>query len=228
MQNVSLYKITFMEDLSNYIRNLRSDFSQMSLSESDVNPDPAIQFQNWFKQAVDSEVNEPNAFVLSTVNSEGRPSGRVVLLREFYNNNFGLFTNYNSRKGKELEKNPYAAFTFFWPELERQIRIEGKVEKNTMEASDKYFNSRPRTSRIGAWSSPQSSVLKNREELEKLVTDFDIRYPTEEVPRPVFWGGYLLKADYYEFWQGRQSRLHDRICYNIQLNKTWKIERLAP
>ena len=217
-----------MEDLNKYIRELRHDFSQMQLNESDVSADPCQQFEKWFAQAVKSEVNEPNACVLSTATKEGRPSGRVVLFREFKDNKFGLFTNYNSRKGKELNENPFACLTFFWPELERQIRIEGIVEKSTKETSDNYFYSRPRTSRIGAWSSPQSNVLKDRTELEHLVTSFDQRYPTEDVPRPEFWGGYQLKVNYYEFWQGRPSRLHDRISYTIQKEGTWKIERLAP
>ncbi len=217
-----------MEDLNKYIRDLRHDFSQMQLNEEDMSHDPSLQFEKWFAQAVKSAVNEPNACVLSTATKEGKPSGRVVLFREFKDNQFGLFTNYNSRKGKELQENPFACLTFFWPELERQIRIEGLVEKSTQEASDKYFYSRPRTSRIGAWSSPQSNILKNREELEHLVTGFDKRYPDEDVPRPEFWGGYLLKVNYYEFWQGRPSRLHDRISYTLQEEGTWKIERLAP
>ncbi len=217
-----------MEELNKNIRALRHDFSRMQLHENEVHQNPSLQFETWFHQALEAKVNEPNACVLSTATADGKPSGRVVLFREFYENRFGLFTNYNSRKGRELAENPQASLTFFWPELERQIRIEGLVKKNTKEASDKYFYSRPRTSRIGAWSSPQSTVLKNREELENLVTEFDKRYPHEDVPRPEFWGGYLLKAEYYEFWQGRPSRLHDRLCYTLQNTGGWKLERLAP
>jgi pyridoxamine 5'-phosphate oxidase len=149
------------------------------------------------------------------------------LLREYGANGFAFFTNYNSRKSKDLKENSFAAMTFFWPELERQIRIEGKVERHSDQASDNYFNSRPRTSRIGAWSSPQSDEIADRNSLEKLVTEFDHKYPTEEVPRPEFWGGFILKPDYFEFWQGRQSRLHDRIVYKKEVNG-WKIVRLAP
>jgi pyridoxamine 5'-phosphate oxidase len=216
-----------MEDFSKYIKELRKDFSGEALEEKAVNPNPVLQFDFWFKEVVKAEATEPNAMTLSTVH-DGRPSARIVLLREFGEQGFAFFTNYNSRKGKELFENPFACLTFFWPELERQVRIEGKVQVHSKEASDNYFNSRPRSSRIGAWSSPQSSVIKNREELENLVTDFDKKYPTEQVPRPEFWGGFILKPDYFEFWQGRPSRLHDRICYSKVENENWKIERLAP
>lgn len=216
-----------MEDFNKFIKELRKDFSGAPLNEADVAKLPFEQFDKWFKEAVETKANEPNACVLSTVGEAGRPSARVVLLREYGKDGFALFTNYNSRKGKELHKNPYACLTFFWPELERQIRIEGKVTVHSAEASDNYFNSRPRTSRIGAWSSPQSEEISGREALENLVTDFDKKYPTEEVPRPLHWGGYLLHADYFEFWQGRPSRLHDRIVYKLE-NNNWKIARLAP
>ncbi len=217
-----------MSDLSKYILEIRRDFSQMELNEGQVHSDPSRQFEQWFQQAVDANVNEPNACVLSTASREGRPSARVVLCREFKENKFGLFTNYNSRKGKELTENPFACLTFFWPELERQVRIEGRVEKHGKEASDRYFYSRPRNSRIAAWSSPQSEALKNRHQLEQLVTDYDKRYPHEDVPRPDFWGGYVLMASYYEFWQGRPSRLHDRLCYELIDGNKWELKRLAP
>lgn len=217
-----------MEQSHKSIYDLRHDFSMASLNENDVNPMPDLQFTTWMKQVLDAEVREPHAMVLSTVSSNGQPSGRILYLREYGNNNFAFFTNYNSRKGEELLHNKHACMTFFWPELERQLRIEGVVEKHSKEASDKYFYSRPHYSKIGAWSSPQSKPLKNRDELEHLVTEFDKRYQTEDVPRPEFWGGYLLKANYYEFWQGRANRLHDRISYTLQDNNNWKIERLAP
>jgi pyridoxamine 5'-phosphate oxidase len=216
-----------MEDINKYIREMRKDFCGAPLNENDVDPNPAKQFESWFKQAVLAEANEPNAMVLSTADKHGRPSGRIVLLREYGNNGFAFFTNFKSRKGKEIEENPFGALTFFWPELERQVRIEGKIILHSAEASDEYFKSRPRTSRIGAWSSPQSKEIKDRKELENLVTDFDKKYPTEDVPRPEHWGGYLLLPDYFEFWQGRPSRLHDRIYY-MKENENWKIGRLAP
>jgi pyridoxamine 5'-phosphate oxidase len=215
-----------MEDFSKYIKELRKDFSGELLDENAVAKNPVTQFDLWFKEAVKANANEPNAMVVSTAHNN-KPSARIVLLREYGDNGFAFFTNYQSRKGKDLSENPNACLTFFWPELERQVRIEGKTIVNTKEASDNYFNSRPRNSRIGAWSSPQSKVIKNREELEKLVTDFDKKYPDENVPRPEHWGGYLVKPEYFEFWQGRPSRLHDRICYTLE-NGKWKIERLAP
>jgi pyridoxamine 5'-phosphate oxidase len=216
-----------MEQSDKSIYNLRHDFSKSSLNENDVNGLPALQFDSWLQQSLQSEVPEAMAMVLGTVNKTGKPSGRVVYLREYGDNNFAFFTNYNSKKGEELLENPYACITFFWRELERQVRIEGIVEKHSKEASDKYFHSRPRYSKIGAWSSPQSKIIKDRVELEGLVNEFDSRYQTADVPRPEHWGGYVLKANYYEFWQGRESRLHDRISYTLE-NDTWKIERLAP
>ena len=220
-------KISVMEDMNKYLRELRKDFSGEQLDESQVAKEPFLQFDHWFREAIKSAVNEPNAMTLSTIGENGRPSSRVVLLREYDQRGFAFFTNYESKKSKELLRNPFACLNFFWPELERQIRIEGMVSVHTKEASDNYFNSRPRSSRIGAWSSPQSSELANRTQLENLVTDFDKKYPTEDVPRPEFWGGFLLKPDYFEFWQGRPSRLHDRVYYREE-NHSWKIGRLAP
>lgn len=223
-----LYKIKGMEQSDKSIYNLRHDFSMASLDEKEVDPLPSGQFEKWILQALEARISEAQAMVLSTVNEAGKPSARVVYLREYGNGNFAFFTNYHSRKAEELLHNPNACLTFFWPGLERQIRIEGVVEKHTKEASDAYFYARPHSSKIGAWSSPQSKVLKDRTELENLVTEFDKQYTTHDVPRPEFWGGYVLKANYYEFWQGRASRLHDRIAYTLQNNNTWKIERLAP
>jgi pyridoxamine 5'-phosphate oxidase len=215
-----------MESLNEYTKNLRRDFTKTSFDEKDANNNPFKQFELWFEEAIKSAVNEPNGMVLSTANKKGRPSSRIVLLRGIDNHGFNFFTNYDSRKGKELKENPYASILFFWPELERQIRIEGKIEIAPAAISDEYFALRPRNSRIGASASPQSKVLKNRQELEKLVDAINAKY-TEEVPRPKNWGGFILKANYYEFWQGRQSRLHDRICYNLKKGN-WKKERLAP
>lgn len=217
-----------MEDLHKHLMNIRKEFQHGSLDEKDVDRNPYLQFTKWMNQAVSSSVNEPNAMCLSTVDEENKPSSRIVLLREYSEKGFAFFTNYTSRKGKNLLQNKNASLLFFWPELERQIRIEGHVDFHSPKASDTYFSSRPRNSRIGAWSSPQSSVIENREALEKLVTEFDKKYPNEVVPRPEFWGGYLLTANYFEFWQGRESRLHDRIAYKISENNNWNIDRLAP
>ncbi len=215
-----------MHSLNEYTKNLRRDFQKTSFDEKDADNNPFKQFENWFAEAVKSEATEPNGMVLSTVTKKGRPSSRIVLLRGLDNHGFNFFTNYNSRKGKELKENPYACLLFFWPELERQIRIEGKIEIAPKEISDEYFALRPRQSRIGACASPQSKVLKSRAELEKLVDSINAKY-SENVPRPKNWGGYTLKANYYEFWQGRQSRLHDRISYTLK-NKKWLKQRLAP
>ena len=210
--------------LNEYTKNLRRDFVKASFDEKDADNNPFKQFENWFHEAVKGEVHEPNAMVLSTVTKKGRPSSRIVLLRGLDNHGFNFFTNYNSRKGKEIKQNP--CLLFFWPELERQIRIEGKIEFESKAVSDEYFALRPRESRIGACASPQSKVLKNRQELERMILAINAKY-TDNVPRPKNWGGYVLKATYYEFWQGRESRLHDRICYTLK-GKKWLKQRLAP
>ncbi len=216
-----------MEDINKYIRTLRRDFSGEPLDKKNVAKEPHLQFEAWFIEAVKAEVHEPNAFLLSTVSETNRPSARVMLLRDYSAQGFSFFTNYKSKKSKEIFVNPYVCFTFFWPELARQVRIEGKLEKLDEKESESYFNSRPRLSRIGAWSSPQSQEIEDRQTLENIVAEFDKKYPTEDVPRPDFWGGYLLKPDYFEFWQGRESRLHDRVYYKL-VNGAWKIGRLAP
>ena len=215
-----------MNSLNEYTKNLRHDFVKASFDEKDADNNPFKQFENWFQEVIKSEVNDLNSMVLSTVTKKGRPSSRIVLLRGLANHGFNFFTNYNSRKGKELKENPYACLLFFWPELERQVRIEGKIEKVQASISDEYFALRPRESRIGACASPQSKVLKSRQELEKSIAVINVKYG-EEVPRPKNWGGYILRATYYEFWQGRQSRLHDRICYTLKGEK-WIKQRLAP
>lgn len=216
-----------MEDLRLYINKLRHDFSKSSLTEKEVSTDAILQFEKWFKEAVDAHVNEPNAMTVATADSSGKPAARILLLRNFNENGFVFYTNYNSRKGDELLKNPQCALLFFWPELERQVRIEGVIEKQTSSESDIYFNTRPRGSKLGAWSSPQSKVIANREELDKSYDELSKKFPSEEVPRPDFWGGYVLKPNTIEFWQGRPSRMHDRILYT-KIDKGWKIERLAP
>lgn len=215
-----------MNSLNEYTKNLRHDFEKANFNEKDANNNPFRQFEIWFNQAVKSGLHEPNAMVLSTCTKKGKPSSRIVLLRGLKLHGFNFFTNYTSRKGKELKENPYASILFYWPQLERQVRIEGKIEIAPASVSDDYFNTRPRSSRIGAWASPQSQVLKSRKELEKLVVDLGEKFK-DEIPRPKNWGGYILRATYYEFWQGRQSRLHDRICYTLK-NGKWKKQRLAP
>ncbi len=215
-----------MNSLNEYTKNLRHDFVKSNFVEKDANSDPFKQFEKWFDEAVKSGQHEPNAMVLCTTTKKGRPSSRIVLLRGLKKHGFNFFTNYLSRKGKELKENPYASLLFYWPEMERQIRIEGKVEIAPADISDEYFKTRPRASRIGAWASPQSKVIKSRKDLDKWVSLAGEKFD-EEIPRPKNWGGYILKATYYEFWQGRQSRLHDRICYTLKGGK-WKKERLAP
>lgn len=209
------------------ISKLREDFAKDSLSEGDLKKDPAQQFDQWIKEAVSAEVPETQAMTLSTVSAEGRPSSRVVYLREFDQCRFWFYGNYDSRKAKEMLENPKVCLNFFWPSLERQIRIEGVVSKAEAAKSDAYFSQRPFESKIGAWSSPQSSQLRSRHELEEIVEANRKKFEGAEVPRPEFWGGFVVEADYFEFWQGRKSRLHDRLCYTLK-NKEWIIARLAP
>jgi pyridoxamine 5'-phosphate oxidase len=216
-----------MDDLRNYINTLRHDFSREKLDEKDINHNPINQFQTWFKEAVDAKVNEPNAMTLCTATKEGKPSARIVLLRNYDENGFVFYTNYESRKGVEILNNPHAALLFFWPELERQVRIEGILKKQTAEESDLYFKSRPRTSKLGAWTSAQSKVIESRNVLDKEYEKLSLKYPDENIPRPQHWGGFVLKPEVFEFWQGRDSRLHDRILFTRK-GTDWNIERLAP
>lgn len=216
-----------MNELQQHIAKLREDFMSGTLSEADVDKDPTVQFKNWLQQAVDVNIAEVQAMNLSTVSSDHKPSSRIVYLREFENNTYSFYTNYNSQKGKDLEKNPFASITFFWPELERQIRIEGRVEKAHAAQSDNYYNNRPYDSKIGAWASNQSHMLQSRQELEDLIAELKKKFTPETIVRPDFWGGFVLSANYYEFWQGRKSRLHDRICYKIE-KENWIVSRIAP
>lgn len=217
-----------MNTVSQYISQLRIDFTKGELNEQMLEKTPDLQFEKWMNEAVKSEVTEVQAFNLSTVDAHHKPSSRILYLREFKNNEYCFFTNYQSRKGEQIFTNPHVCMLFFWPELQRQIRIEGVVaRKEDADKSDDYFNSRPEESKIGAWSSPQSKVIKGREELLNLLEQNTEQFKDKKIPRPDFWGGYIVKAHYYEFWQGRMSRLHDRMIYTLQDNK-WKIERLAP
>lgn len=213
-----------MQDLA----QIRKEYTLLSLDEESVMANPFGQFEKWFNEATNAKVPEPNAMNLATVSSNNRPSSRIVLLKGFTDQGFTFFTNYQSSKGKDLAENPFCALTFFWPELERQIRIEGSVERTSVTESDTYFKSRPRASQIGAWASPQSSVIQTRKLIEDRFNEMEKKFKGKDsLPRPNQWGGYLLKPFLIEFWQGRPSRLHDRILYTRDDN-TWKISRLAP
>lgn len=217
-----------MKDLQKHINTLRRDFSLEQLEESAVEKNPILQFAKWYREAIDAQLVDPNAMLVSTVSSDRKPSTRVMLLRDFDENGFVFYTNYNSRKGKEILENPYTSITFFWIELERQIRIEGKIEKQSPEESDSYFNSRPRESQLGAWASAQSTSILGRNELEGKLVEIALKFNDKEVHRPPFWGGYRLKPTHIEFWQGRPSRLHDRIVYSLTDEGSWEIGRLSP
>ena len=208
------------------LADLRKSYMMGSLSEEDVTPNPIDQFKIWFDQAQHAELPEPNAMTVASVDENGKPSARVVLIKDVSPQGFVFFTNYNSRKGLALQVNPHAALLFFWPELERQIRIEGSIEKVSDQESDEYFHSRPLDSRIGAWASPQSQVISGRSVLVAKAAEYALKFALNP-PRPPHWGGFRVKPEVLEFWQGRPSRLHDRIRYTLHQNQ-WKIERLAP
>jgi pyridoxamine 5'-phosphate oxidase len=210
------------------IQDIRTDYKQRSLLEKDVAKNPIEQFHIWFQQAVDSTIEEVNAMQLATASAEGVPSIRTVLLKGFTQKGFIFYTNYNSQKGKELTENPRASLLFFYKELERQIRITGLVQKISAEDSDAYFKSRPLGSQIGAIVSPQSQVIKSREWLEEKANKMNATATIKNTKRPTHWGGYIVVPVSIEFWQGRPSRLHDRILYTVQNDGTWKMERLAP
>ena len=208
------------------LADLRRDFSEQELSESAVAADPVDQFSLWMDEALRSEIIDANAMTVSTVGVDGRPSARVVLLKYFDNDGLAFFTNYESKKGRDLAANPFAVLHFFWPQLDRQLAIYGRVEKTTPEVSEKYFNSRPVESRLSAWASKQSTVVGSRAELEDRVAELRRKF-IEDVPLPPFWGGFRLIPDKFEFWQGRQNRLHDRFVYALE-DGVWVISRLAP
>jgi pyridoxamine 5'-phosphate oxidase len=216
-----------MDKTPHDLAQMRKSYERAELDESHVQPQPIAQFHHWFDEAVRAKALEPNAMTVATVSADGRPSTRVLLLKGADEQGLVWFTNYESRKGRELAGNPFAALQFFWPELERVVRVEGRVERVSVEESDAYYRSRPVGSRIGAWVSPQSQVLASRSVLEQAWQAKQVELG-EDPPRPAHWGGYRLVPDRWEFWQGRSSRLHDRIVYERQVGGSWLIQRLAP
>ncbi|MEI2737731.1 MAG: pyridoxamine 5'-phosphate oxidase [Chitinophagaceae bacterium] len=210
------------------IADIRKNYTQQSLSENDAEVNPIQQFSKWWDEAVASDIDEVNAMTLATASSDGMPSARIVLLKEYDVNGFTFFTNYNSFKGQQLAENPKACLVFFWKELERQVRITGLIEKISSAASDEYFSSRPQGSQVGAIASPQSQVIESREWLDSHYSKLEKELHDKKLQRPPHWGGYIVKPVIVEFWQGRPSRLHDRLQYTMEENGNWKIERLAP
>ncbi len=208
------------------IAGIRKDYKLKQLDKKDVHADPFLQFKAWFSEAIAAEVNEPNAMNLSTIKPSGRPSSRIVLLKGIEEKGFVFYTNYESHKGQQLQTHPFASLCFFWPELERQVRVEGQIKKVAPAVSDEYFQSRPYESQLGAWVSPQSKVIENRDVLQQKFQSIKDQYP-QTVPRPLHWGGFVLIPDAVEFWQGRENRLHDRILYELK-DGQWVLSRLAP
>lgn len=216
-----------MEDLNPHLSRIRKDYIKRELTEENVAADPLVQFATWMSEAVSLEAEEPNAMHLSTVNEDGEPEGRIVLLRGILSGGFCFYTNYNSRKARSISANPVVSLTFFWHELERQVRVTGRTNKLPEHISDEYFRSRPRASQLGAWASSQSEVIPSREELEEKEKQLILQYKDGEIPRPPFWGGFSVMPYRIEFWQGRASRLHDRILYTNG-ESGWERCRLSP
>jgi pyridoxamine 5'-phosphate oxidase len=210
------------------IADLRIDYKMKTLLETDVDANPFNQFTNWWNEATESKIDEVNAMTLATATTTGIPSARIVLLKGYNENGFIFYTNYNSHKANELNANPNACLVFFWKELERQIRIEGTVKKIDENESDAYFASRPTSSKIGAWASPQSKIITSRNVIEENEIKYTQQFKDNNISRPSHWGGYIVQPTVIEFWQGRQSRLHDRLQYSLQNNNIWKLDRLAP
>lgn len=209
------------------LHKIRKDYQRERLLEGNINSDPFLQFNHWLNQAIDSGIDEPTAMMLSTVDLDGNPSARIVLLKDVSKDGFTFFTNYESRKGEEIHHHPRVAALFFWGELERQVRIEGVAEKIESTLSDNYFQTRPIESRLAAHVSPQSKVISGRELLESGLAEVKKRYAEMDIPRPAHWGGYRIIPHYFEFWQGGSARLHDRLRYT-SVDTGWKIDRLAP
>jgi pyridoxamine 5'-phosphate oxidase len=210
------------------VGDLRQSYNSGYLLEQEVNPNPVLQFQVWLQDAVAAHILEPNAMTLATVTDQGKPSARIVLLKNFDERGFVFYTNFQSRKGQELSQTPAAALVFWWDKLERQVRIEGSITKVSDAEADEYFHSRPKGSQLGAWVSHQSQVIEGREELEHRLKMLEQDYESRPIPRPLDWGGYRLEPNIFEFWQGRPNRLHDRLCYRQNNFMGWTIERLSP
>ena len=210
-----------------HVARLRKEYTRAGLKESDAASDPIDQFRSWFDEALAADLHEPNAMTLATATPDGRPSARVILLKAFDERGFVFYTSYEGRKGGELEANPNCALVFYWGELERQVRVEGRASRVPKEKSDEYFGSRPRGSQLGAWASEQSRPVEGRDALEERLRALEAQYEGREVPRPPFWGGYRVEPEVIEFWQGRESRLHDRLVYH-RSGSSWRRERLQP
>ncbi len=211
------------------IADLRQNYTLAGLAEADVDADPIKQFEVWFQQALDADLLEPNAMTLATATPDGKPTARIVLLKEVSDRGFVFYTNYESQKGQQLIANPYAALVFLWNKLERQVRIEGRVEQLSPQESTAYFHSRPKASQLGAWTSDQSRVIANRKILKQKLADLQTQYKDDvTIPRPEHWGGFRVIPNRIEFWQGRPSRLHDRLVYDLQDNGSWQLKRLSP
>jgi pyridoxamine 5'-phosphate oxidase len=216
-----------MELTKEMLQSLRQDYRSAQLDDTEIAKNPIKQFEKWFTNALEAQLYEPNVMTLATADRNGKPNARIVLLKGFDEDGFSFYTNYLSQKGKELKKNPQACLVFFWAELERQVRIEGKVEKLDKENSEQYFHSRPKGSQISAIVSPQSQVIANRDILATKAEELAITYQDKTIPKPAHWGGYIVKPTSIEFWQGRPNRLHDRIKYDL-INGKWQTSRLAP
>jgi pyridoxamine 5'-phosphate oxidase len=210
------------------VADLRQNYTLAGLDQNDIDPNPITQFAVWFEQAVEAQLLEPNAMTLATATPEGKPSARIVLLKGFDQRGFVFYTNYHSHKGRELTANNWAALVFWWGELERQVRIEGRVEKVSSQESDAYFQSRPANSQLGAWASNQSQVIPTRQVLDRKLADLAEQYREQSIPRPPHWGGFRVIPETIEFWQGRPNRLHDRLRYSLQTEGVWTVERLSP
>jgi pyridoxamine 5'-phosphate oxidase len=209
------------------LRKLRKEYTRAGLHESEADPDPMQQFRRWFEDTLAADLHEPNAMILATATRDDRPSARTMLLKGFDERGFVFYTNYEGRKGRELEENPRCALVFYWGELERQVRIEGCARRVPDEESDAYFANRPRGSRLGAWASAQSHPVEGRNTLEERLRELEAKYEGREIPRPPFWGGYRVEPEAIEFWQGRENRLHDRLLYR-RIENGWRMERLQP
>ena len=209
------------------LRDIRTNYQKFELNEETVNNDPILQLTAWLNDAIENQKADPTAMILSTIDREGNPESRVVLLKELKAEGLIFFTNYDSKKGQQISMHPQVSIVFFWPEMERQVRVKGKVEKISENDSENYFLSRPIESQLGAWASPQSRVIKNRQILDENYIHFQRYFQEHEIKKPPHWGGYLIRPEYFEFWQGRANRLHDRIAFQ-KSNEAWDILRLAP